>query len=101
MARASRRDRHWDDISIKLLVAPIAIGAGIVGFGMYLYVSVSAAVAIILFAADLALWTWFVFVVLKDDVVRRGRHPMGWTILVYFTGVFGLIAWDATRRRRI
>ena len=101
MARASPTDRHWGDISIKLLVAPIAIGAGGVCFGMYLYVTVSAAVALILFAAVLALWTWFVFVVLRADVVRRGRHPMGWTILVYFTGVFCLIAWYATRRRLI
>jgi hypothetical protein len=99
MTRASRTDRRWAALSIKLFVAPVALGVAGLGFGFYLYAGVSTAVALMVFAALLALWTWFVFVVLRDDVVRSGRHPAGWTILVYFTGVFGLIAWDATRRR--
>jgi hypothetical protein len=99
MTRAPRTDRRWAAISIKLFVAPVAIGVAGVGLGLYLYASASTAAALMIFAALLALWTWFVFVVLRNDVVRSGRHPAGWTILVYCTGVFGLIAWDATRRR--
>src|SRR5947207_411873 len=99
MAHAHGTDQPRPGISIKLFVAPVAIGAAASPLLRYLYVAGSAAAARSLSVAVAAAWTWFVFVVLRGDVARTGRRSVGWAILVYFTGVFGLIAWDATRRR--
>lgn len=71
----------------------------VVGLGLLLYLAASAAAALTVFAGVVALWTWFVLVVLRREVVRSGRPSARWTVLVYFTGVFGLIAWDVARRR--
>jgi signal peptidase I len=34
-----------------------------------------------------------------QDAARRGRSWYGWSRLVFFTGIFGLIAWLVVRRR--
>jgi hypothetical protein len=82
-----------------LFVAPVAVGTAAAILGTYFYLTVSVVAALALEAAALVLWTWFVFVVLRGDVVRTGRSSVHWAIFVYFTGVFGLIAWDFTRRQ--
>jgi hypothetical protein len=99
MTRAPRRSRHWVGPSIRLFVAPVAVGTAAAILGTYFYLTVSVVAALALEAAALVLWTWFVFVVLRGDVVRTGRSSVHWAIFVYFTGVFGLIAWDFTRRQ--
>jgi hypothetical protein len=82
-----------------LFVAPVAVGIAAAILGTYFYLAVSIAAAVTLEAAALVLWTWFVFVVLRGDVVRTGRSSIHWAIFVYLTGMFGLIAWDYTRRQ--
>jgi hypothetical protein len=49
------------------------------------------AIALIL---SLALTGWA-----AQDAARRGRSWYGWSRLVFFAGIFGLIAWLVVRRR--